>query len=207
MKKKNYTGIIPQQYSGKEIEAEASVVLKDENAAVIFYDEVKKRLLNVNNWHRLAGIVSATFQVYDNNGKEVTRNVQKGDYLRVDIPGPGSKEGHGYDWVLVEELNEINENEIQSIGFRVRPAANPAGDREHIAHFYDQSATSCFIIIREGKELISYIIDNNTKANDDTQSITDKIRHTVVGMTAIGSFSKIQWQNLANGLLTQKKEG
>ena len=83
----------------------------------------------------MAGMISATFQVCDRNGNEVTRNVQEGYLLRVDIPGPGSKKGDGYDWVLVEELKEITENEVQSIGFRVRPAANPSADKKHIARF------------------------------------------------------------------------
>lgn len=204
MKNKNYTGIIPAQNSGEEIEAEASVDLKDRNIANIFYNEVKKRLLNVNSWHHTAGLLSAKFRVMDAYGKEVNRNVQKGDYLKIDIPGPGSKEGDGYDWVTVEELNEVNENEIQSLGFRVRPTTNPAGDKKHIAHFYDESSTSCFIIILDGKKVTAYIIDNNLKPNDDTHSLTDKMRHTAVGMSAIASFSKIQWQNLANGLVGLK---
>ncbi len=158
-------------------------------------------MLDVNNWHNVAGIISAKFHVADYSGEELNRMVEKGDYLKIDIPGPGSKEGDGYDWVFVEELKEVNDDEIQSIGFRVRPAANPSGKKEHIAHFYDHSATSCFIIIREERKLVSYIIDNNLKPNDDTQSITDKIRHTTVGMSAIGNFSKIQWQHLAEGLL------
>ena len=204
MKNKNYTGIIPGQYSGEKVEAEAFIELKDKTVALIFYDKVKKRLLNVNNWHHVAGMISAKFHVTNHNGKEVNRNVQKGDYLKIDIPGPGSKEGGGYDWVMVEELKEVDENEIQSMGFRVRPVANPSGDKEHIAHFYDESATSSFIIIRKEKKVIAYIVDNNLKPNDDSHSITDKIRHTAVGMSAIGSFSKIQWQNLANGLVGLK---
>ncbi|HEY2727168.1 MAG TPA: hypothetical protein VGI61_08350 [Parafilimonas sp.] len=32
-----------------------------------------------------------------------------------------------------------------------------------------------------------------------------KIRHTVVGRAALNSFSKAQWQNLAEGLVDRKK--
>lgn len=90
-------------------------------------------------------------------------------------------------------------------GFRVRPVANPLGDKKSIAHFYDDSATSNFIITREGKKITASIIDKNLVPNDDTQSLTDKIRDTAVGMSAIAGFSKIQWQNLANGLVERKK--
>ncbi len=205
MKQKDYLDIIPEQYTGNETEAGAAVEFNDNNDAVIFYDEAKKRLLNVNKWHELAGLISAGFQVVDKNGKETNRGVQKGDYIKVDIPGPGSKAGDGYDWVMAEELKEVSDSNIQSIGFRVRPIANPLGDKKSIAHFYDDSATSNFIVTREGKKVTTRIIDRNIKPNDDTQSLTDKIRDTAIGISAIAGFSKIQWQNLANGLVKSEE--
>lgn len=204
MKNKDFTGIVPSQYTGKEIEADSLVELEDENEAKKFYNIAKEKLLQVNNWHNIAGFISAKFQVINANAQEVNRNAAKGDYIRIDIPGPGSKEGEGYDWVFIEELKEVNEEDMQSIAFRVRPAANPSGNKEHIAHFYDDSSTSSFIVTREKTKLIACIIDRNTMPNDDTESLTDKLRHTIVGMTAINSFSKVQWKHLAKGLVENK---
>ena len=130
MKHKDFTGIVPTQTTGEEIEAGASVKLKDNNEAKVFYEKVKVRLLNVNAWHKVAGIVSATFKVLNQSGKEVNRNVQKGDYFKINIPGPGSKEGDGYDWVQVEELKETAKEEMQSIAFRVRPCSNPFSEKK-----------------------------------------------------------------------------
>jgi hypothetical protein len=205
MKHKDFTGIVPAQYTGKEVEAEASVECKDENDAKMFYNVSKERLLNVNNWHKIAGIISARFQLIDPNGKEISGNAEKNDYIKVDIPGPGSKEGDGFDWVCIEELKEIDEANVQSTGFRVRPSHNPLGDKNNIAHFDDDAATSNFIVTREGIKVSAVIIDRNVKPNDDTESATDKIRHTAIGMSAIGAFSKLQWQNLADGLVKQKE--
>ena len=204
MKHIDHTNIIPPQHTGKDIEAEASVEFETDADAINFYHTAKKRLLCVNEWHQLAGLISAKFQLTDENGEEIDREAQQGYYIRVDIPGPGSKEGDGYDWGLIEELNEIEFEDIQSIGFRVRPAANPKKHSEHIAHFYDESATSNFIITREGNIVTASIIDRNIKPNDEAESVMDKIRHTVAGMAALASFSKIQWQNLAEGFV--KKE-
>ncbi len=201
MKHNDYTGIVPVQYTGEEIEADAFVELNDENEAKIFYLLAKERLLKVNNWHKLTGIISATFQLTDTSGKDVDRQMQKGDHLKIDIPGPGSKEGDGYDWVCIEELKEVSDENIQSTGFRVRPANNPSGEKNETAHFYSDEATSNFIITREGKNIIALIIDRNIKPNVHAQSLTDKIRDTAVGMSAIGMFSKIQWQNLAKGII------
>lgn len=204
MKSKDYTNIVPPQVTGKDVEADASIELDSDTAAIDFYQIAKKRLLDVNQWHKLAGLISAKFQLTDENGNELHNEVQQGNYIRVDIPGPGSKEGDGYDWVFVEELTEVAFENIQSIAFRVRPSTNPKEGSEHIAHFYDPAATSNFMISREGNVVTATIIDRNIKPNDDAESVTDKIRHTVAGMAAIGSFSKMQWQNLAEGLI--KKE-
>jgi hypothetical protein len=135
MKTKDYTNITPEHYTGKDTEAEASVELQNDADAVNFYHTAKKRLLQVNQWHQLAGLISAKFQLTDENGEEIDGEAQQGNYIRVDIPGPGSKEGDGYDWVLIEELKEVAFENIQSIGFRVRPAANPKKGSEHTAHF------------------------------------------------------------------------
>jgi len=140
----------------------------------------------------------------DAGGDKPDGAVLKGDYLKIDIPGPGSKEGDGYDWVRVEELTETQEENVQSIGFRVRPSKNPFGKKNEPAHFYSNEATSNFIVSREGKRVTAVIIDHNIKPNDGAASIIDKIRHTAVGMSAIGAFSKVQWQNLVEGIVSRK---
>jgi hypothetical protein len=201
MKEKNYTGLIPVNTSGKEINAEACIETNSIDEAISLYKTVRQRLLNVNNWHTIAGLMSAVFQLVEETGKEADRNVQTGDYLRVDIPGPGSAGGEGYDWVRVEEMNEIKKPEVESIGFRVRPTANPLNKEANVAHFYSNASTSTFIVTRENKIIIAGVYDRNTKPNEKAESVTDKIRHTVIGISAVSAFSKIQWQNLANGLL------
>lgn len=151
---------------------------------------MKNRLLNISNWHHLAEIISAKFQLINSSGEEADRQVEKGDYFKINIPGPGSTEGDGYDWVGVEEIKEVIEKDVQSVALRVRPVSNPFGEKKEIAHFYSDEATSSFIITRQGKKLTAWIIDRNIKPNDDAGSLTDKIRDIVLG--AMGLFSKIQ---------------
>jgi hypothetical protein len=201
MKQKDFTGIVPVQYTGNEIETDAFVDLKDDNEAKNFYEVVKERLLRVNNWHKIAGVISAKFKIMDASGNEVERNVQKGDYLKIDIPGPGSSEGEGYDWVCVEEVKEVAEGDMQSTGFRVRPSQNPFGEKNETAHFYSGEATSNFIVTHEGTRIKAWIVDRNIKPNTHADSLTDKIRDSAVGIGAIGMFSKVQWKGLAEGLV------
>lgn len=206
MKQQDFTGLVPEQYTGKEIEAEASVELMDESQASLFYETAKERLLNVNNWHEVAGLISAKFQVISPEGGEVSRHAEKGDYFKIDIPGPGSKEGDGFDWVIVEDMKEVNDGEIECIGFRVRPSKNPFGDKPETAHFYSHESTSTFTVTREGKTVRAWIIDRNLSPNVNPESLADKIRHSAVGSGAIGIFSKIQWQGLADGLIQQSHD-
>jgi hypothetical protein len=201
MEDKNYTGIVPEQYTGKDIKAEAAITFENISEAQSAYDAGRKKLLNVNDWHHVAGIVSAHFQVCDSSGNELQRSVGKGDYIRIDIPGPGSSAGDGYDWVVVETVKEIAEPGLQSVGFRVRPAPDPGSDSKNIAHFYEATATSSFIVTREGTTLTASIIDHNTQPNDEGDSLMDKVRHLTVGTSALALFSKMQWNNLAKGIL------
>lgn len=201
MEKKDATGIVPGQYTGKAIDAESSIELGTVEEARTFYHTVKNRLLDVNHWHELAGKLLAVFQLTDATGQPVERPVQKGDYFRIDVPGPGSKSGEGYDWVQVESLEEVNTGTVECIGIRVRPAPNPQTNTEAVAHFYDAASTSNFTVTHEGKTITAAIYDRNTKPNEDAENVTDRIRNSAVGAGAMTIFSKVQWKSLAEGLL------
>ena len=206
MKLKDHLGIIPEQYTGQHIETTSSISFENLQEAMSFYQEARNRLLNVNDWHKVAGFVSGQFYLISKNGEKSDRLVEEGDYLKIDIPGPGNNEGEGYDWVQVEELKEINSEEIKSTGFRVRPAKNPKGHKEETAHFYTSEATSTFIVTQIENKVVAEIIDLNLKPNDESESVTDKIRNVAVGVGAIGLFSKVQWKTLADGIVKKKNE-
>lgn len=205
MEKKDYTGLIPEQEKGRKINAESSVTLNDDSEARDFYATVKDRLRHVNDWHRYAGTLSAGFKVVNAQGEEVNRTVQQGDYLRIDIPGPGTAAGDGYDWVQVQEIKEVSEPAVESIAMLVRPAANPQSNGEHIAHFYSNESTSTFTATREKNKVTAGIYDRNINANEETESLPDKARNAAVGIGAKLGFSKLQWQALTDGLVKREE--
>lgn len=201
MKKKNYTGIVPGHHTGKKIDTESSIHFDTTEAAHSFFKLAKSRLLNVNQWHELAGKALAIFHVTDAQGLEVNRTVRQGDYFKIDIPGPGSKSGEGFDWVHVEAVEETTQPTIESVGIRVRPAPNPQNNKLEIAHFYSDQSTSNFIVTREGNTITASVYDRNTSTNPEADNVTDRLRHSTVGAGAISIFSKIQWKALVEGLL------
>src|SRR5690349_20505451 len=93
--------IVPPHVSGVQTNTESFKEFETEQEAKDFYLIARERLLDINHWQDIAGKATASFQVTDRNGKAVTREVQKGDHLKIDIPGPGSSSGEGYDWVKV----------------------------------------------------------------------------------------------------------
>ena len=201
MKTADYTGILPAQYTGQVIIAEANITCDNIDEARQVFDRSRKRLLDVNQWKELLGMMSADFCAMDSFGNATGKSVEQGNLMRVDIPGPGNSDGDGYDWVAVEELKEVETNEIQSIAFRVRPTINPKGNTNNIAHFYDKESTSTFMVTRKDETVHSTIVDRNIKPNNDTDSVVDTLRNMPVAIGAIGLFSKVQWQSLAEGLL------
>ncbi len=203
MGEKNYTGIVPEHNTGEIINSVNSIELNNTDEAKAFFTKVKQRLLDVNSWHKIAGVFTANFQLTDKEGDDVNRTVKKGDHFRVNIPGPGSVTGDGYDWVHVEDINSISEGDVESLGIRVRPTSNPKSDSQEIAHFYSEDSTSNFTVTREGKKITAGIYDRNINPNKDANPL-DKTRDLLVGLGAIAGFSKFQWDKLAKGLLERE---
>jgi hypothetical protein len=193
--------IVPEQQSGKAIDAHTSIELENDQAAKRFFAIVQGRLADVNQWHTIAENISAEFKLMDKSGNILNRVPEKGDYFRIDIPGPGSKAGEGYDWVQIEQVLNTHKTSEEAYGFRVRPAVNPLNETGDTAHFYAPQSTSTFLVTRSGSEIKAEIFDRNTKPNDETDTTADMIRSAVVGIAGLFGFSKIQWKGLAEGLL------
>ena len=54
--------------------------------------------MDVSKWHELSGEILAKFQLIDASGAELSEGAKEGDYIRINITGPGNKSGEGYDW-------------------------------------------------------------------------------------------------------------
>lgn len=201
MKEKNYTGMIPDNTDGKAITAAAVAVMNNVQEACVLYTTARERLLFVHNWGKITGKWSADFQLTDDKGNEVDRFAQPGDHFRIDITGPGSSAGEGYDWARVEAIKEVHEENVDSIAIRVRPAANPQSTSDNVAHFYSYQSTSTFVVTREGTTVTASVYDRNIEPNEETTSLIDKARNAVVGLGAKHGLSKLQWQALAEAFL------
>lgn len=197
---------VPKQNEGGQMDITANIALDSIEDAKTFYQIAKQRLLAVYNWHEVCAVPVSTFMLTDPQGKEIKRPAQEGDYLKIDIPGPGTSTGDGYDWVKVENLQEEHLNHSDIISITVRPAANPLNQKDDTAHFFKDTATSTFQIKRIGKEVYAEVHGRNELANTDTGQMTDNIRNTLVGWSAKIGLSAPQWKSLVTGLIKKQEE-
>jgi hypothetical protein len=196
--------IIPPQQRGLRTGASTSEEAPTRHDAILLFEEAKRRLLDINNWHSLCGPGSATFQLTDDGGREL-RDVkpETGHLIRISLPAPPNAEGDGYDWVRIEEIeNKKDMLKDQNIfGFRVRPVNNPLSTRGKTAHFYTSGATSTFLIIRVSSVVKAMEKGRNEVVNAGMPAVVDGVRNFFVALGAWLGFSKSQWGKLVKGII------
>lgn len=200
------SNIIPVNVTGKPTDLQESVVAADIGEAVKTFKRAAMRLKNAHLWHKLCGALSAEIIITGSDGKIVNRLAEKNDYFKIDIPGPGMREGDGYDWVKVldiqEQMNETGDAEM--IALTVGSSGNPATAGNETAHFFKEGATSTFIIQRKGNIVTASYHGRNELPNTDVKRLTDKLRNTVVAIGAYGGLSELQWQALIKSFLDEE---
>ncbi|KQS30953.1 hypothetical protein [Dyadobacter sp. Leaf189] len=201
MENKNHTDAVPENRSGDEVNTETVKECKNAAEANALYQTARGRLLDVNSWHRISGEHLAHFMLADQAGNPVAGPVQQGLMIRIDIPGPGTREGDGYDWVVVEEVKEETSEQVESVAVRVRPASDPTSDAEETAHFYAPKATSTFTVSRNHLTVSAGVYDRNLAPNQEADGLLDKIRNAIVGFMGENALSAVQWKAFTDGLL------
>lgn len=192
---------IPKQQEGSQLDTTAKTEFLTPEEAKAFYQIAKNRLLNVSCWAEICKVPLSTFTLTDQNGHEVIREAEEGDYLKIDIPGPATHTGDGFDWVRIEKIEEEITTTSSVITLQARPAANPTKKNTDIAHFFSQQATSTFQVKQSGTTVSAEEHGRNEVPNTDTSNLTDNIRNTLVGWTAKIGLSYPQWKSLVKGIV------
>ncbi|RNL52117.1 hypothetical protein [Pedobacter jejuensis] len=190
---------VPEQVVGSEVDVVDERKFEHDEEALKRYLISSERLLDINNWGKYAGI--SAFQLIDSHGVRAQRLAEQQDYIRIDIPGPGTKAGMGYDWVRIEEIERNDDGNERYILIRVRPCPHPLSDKNDTAHFLKDNATSTFIVRQRGNVVYAEEHGRNELPNTNTGSLYDKGRNFVVGMAAKIGLSYPQWSSLVKGLL------
>ncbi|MBT2620175.1 hypothetical protein [Chryseobacterium sp. ISL-6] len=200
MKPKKIPGI-PLQKEGGFHDTESQKYYNDAVLAAEKFSILKERFFSVNQWQQFSGENTSDFKLFDSNGKPLDRSPEIGDFIRINIPGPGEAEAKGYDWVEIVNIFHQVADEFESFLVTCSPSKIPGNDQnDHVAHFYSDKATSTFLISRNGKELTAAIYGRNESPNYNA-AFVDKLRNMMIGLGGMVGISKIQWKALSDGLL------
>lgn len=202
MNAKNIPGV-PQQKNGAFHDTESCREFASETETLQSFAKLRERFFSVNRWKEYCGPASADFKLYDASGNYVDRPPRLGDYMRIDIPGPGDPQAGGYDWVQVTDYDETvsGTSEFERCLITCRPAPVPRSKTTVPAHFYARESSSTFIISR-GKFFIKAAIHGrNEVANKKEESFWGTIRNFIVTLGGMIKVTKMQWKSLSDGLL------
>lgn len=192
---------IPNQYTGVKSDTVSEILFNNDADAKIHFETVKKRFLDVNSWELFAGEEKASFSVRDENGDLLLEEPKTGNYFRIKIPGLHNSTGDGFDWVIIENIDEQKSDKEECVYIRVRPTSDPTKPDEKTAHFFDPKATSNFIIQREGNKISAEVHGRNEEPNTEDLSFLEKVRNLLVATGGVIAGSKFQWKSLTEGLI------
>ncbi|MFP3834577.1 hypothetical protein [Chryseobacterium sp. SIMBA_028] len=166
MKAKEIRGV-PSQKKGGFHNTESVKEFDNSEMAVQQFAVLKNRFFCVNEWKGYCGDHFADFKLYDSSGNYVDRAPVRGDFIRIDTPGPGSLEA-GFDWVRITNISNdyTKEDEFENISMTCHPAKEPGKSyKKYIAHFYSSGATSTFMISRGSNYIKAAVYGRNETAN------------------------------------------
>ncbi len=195
--------IIPENVKGKATDLEEEVIAKDIIQAKKQYESACMRMQNVNLWQDICGSLSSKFILADKQGNVKNGIARKGDFIKVDIPGPAMANAGGADWVMVtgivESVNEKKDEQVTALKVEVCPSPLHTGNGA--AHFFKEGASSTFVVRRSGKKVIASYHGRNEVPNTDVDKTTDKIRNLAVAAGAYIGLSELQWKTLIKAFL------
>ena len=194
---------IPDQEVGSKTDFFEERTFDSQGQAHAGFKRAAARLLTVGEWHNYAGAGSSRFCLTNNLGDEVTGFAAEGFLFNIDLPVPGSSAGDGLEWVMVERLDAKDDAKApeEFIAMTVRPVPDPRTAEPEIAHFYKDVSTSTFIVKRVGQTVSAAVHGRNETPNNSDVNLHDKVRNTIVALTARVGMSGPQWKKLVKGLL------
>lgn len=199
----NADNTIPSQQTGRKTDFFSEKSFETISEAHEAFRAAARKLLTVNAWQTYAGAGSAKFTLYNNVGELADGFAEEGALICIDLPIPGSNAGEGMEWVMIERLEAIEDAKAgeEFLSMMVRPIPEPHKTDKAIAHFYKDISTSTFIVKRTKTCVSVEVHGRNETPNNHDVDLHDKIRNTIVALSARIGLAGPQWKKLADGLL------
>ena len=165
------------------------------------YRRATERLYAINGWKALNDAIKTDFLHCDAAGTPVDRKPVVGDCIRINLPGPGSPSGGGYDWVNITAVEE-EEGEAPYASLTLVPCANPLEPGEQVAHFYTSASSNTFVVRRVGSCVQAEVHGRNEQPNTATPPLLDRMRNEAVALAGKVGLGKMQWRDWTDGVVS-----
>ena len=174
----------------------------------IYYESVKEKLFNINNWHQLAGKEKALFFHTDKKGTIVDRCPKVGDHIKIKLPGIQNIFKDIFDWVQIIQIENITAiKDLRLLKMTLRPTKDPQTSELKTAHFLDNDATNTILLAMDKQHIQISIHGRNEKVNTfPFPYILKNIRNQIIAKTGFIGLNSIQWQCFVEGLLDKKNK-
>ena len=180
------------------------------NSVDIAIDNFKKlqlRLKSVNEWESFSAKIKAEFFLIDSETTKSTTELKVGNFIKIDIPGPGSPSGSGYDWTeIIDVQNGMEIQDSPFFAFTIRPCPAPDSDEETVAHFYNKESTNTFIVRRIGTCIYAEVHGRNQIENTADAPLLDIVRNKAIAIGSKLGFGSLNWMGFVSALLEPFEE-
>lgn len=130
----------------------------EEADAIEFFNQTKKKLLNLNEWNENS--TPSSYELFDETGDvSVTKTLSIGKFIRIGVPGTGK-----YDWVKIIDIYDTADEFVITVQPTFDASENPQ-QKTVTSHFFKAEATNNFSLLRDDKSVTLYVIGLNEKAN------------------------------------------
>lgn len=199
-------GVIPANLTGKPLDIQRPVEKEKPENAIELYEAAFYKLQRPGTWKNFASATGTEFTLVKATGNTEADIAEMGDFIKIDLPGPGPASGGGFDWVQVEWWNEnVIPGMDASAALRLRACSNPVDEHQKTtAHFFKDTATSTFVIQRKESVVTAMYAGRNEVPNIAESKMLDKLRNAVVSFAAMAGFSAFQWSDFLDGLLADE---
>lgn len=194
--------IIPAQVKGGSHDIVSMHCANSIDSAKDCFQKLQDRLMSVNEWHTFSAKVKTQFVLIDPLTDEPTTELKEGNLIQIDIPGPGSPSGSGFDWTVITDLQIGNKNEdTPYFAFTIRPCPAPNTKDDTVAHFYDEESTNTFIVRRIGTCIYAEVHGRNQIENTSDVPVLDVVRNKAVAIGSKFGIGSLNWIGFTSALL------
>lgn len=195
--------LIPSQMKGVCCNTIGKLPLQHPDQAKVKFEQLKNKLLSINIWNDYTDQTKANFKLYDFKGIPVSRFPVKGDLIKIKLSSYLSMLQRTDDWVEVLDVNQIIANDYSCILLKLRPCSCPERQRPNTDHFFDCMATNTLILYVNSKKAYLSVHGRNEMPNLNPSNKLKILRNIVLANMGFIGFSKMQWQSLIDGLLSE----